>query len=340
MPELVMAQTSSAPAPAPPGPAPFPDMVWIPGGTFQMGSNDHYPEEKPVHRVTVDGFWMDRTPVTVAAVSAFRCRDEPRHVRGDSAEPGRLPGREEGTAASRLARVRQAAESGRSRRLSQLVAIRARRRLAPSARSQLDHQGPRRSSGHARHVRRRGGVRVVGRQVASNRGRVGVCRARRARRRRVRLGQRAASVDGKLMANFWQGEFPWQNFKEDGYEGTSPVGAFPPNGYGLVDVDRQRVGVDDRLVHAEASRRADQGLLHPAEPARRAPKPRATTRASRRFAFRARSSRAGRTCARRTTAGGIDRRRGFPNRSTRPPVIWASDASCAHRRPRPPDGGA
>ncbi len=43
-------------------------------------------------------------------------------------------------------------------------------------------------------------------------------------------------VDGKLMANFWQGEFPWQNFKEDGYEGTSPVGAFPPNGYGLVDV--------------------------------------------------------------------------------------------------------
>ena len=42
--------------------------------------------------------------------------------------------------------------------------------------------------------------------------------------------------DGKLMANFWQGEFPWQNFKEDGYEGTSPVGAFPPNGYGLVDV--------------------------------------------------------------------------------------------------------
>src|SRR5690348_17919339 len=40
------------------------DMVWIPGGTFRMGSNDHYPEEAPVHRVTVDGFWIDRTPVT------------------------------------------------------------------------------------------------------------------------------------------------------------------------------------------------------------------------------------------------------------------------------------
>jgi len=39
-------------------------MIWIPSGTFRMGSNDHYPEEAPAHRVTVDGFWIDRTPVT------------------------------------------------------------------------------------------------------------------------------------------------------------------------------------------------------------------------------------------------------------------------------------
>jgi formylglycine-generating enzyme required for sulfatase activity len=42
--------------------------------------------------------------------------------------------------------------------------------------------------------------------------------------------------DGKAMVNSWQGEFPWQNLLTDGYEGTSPVGSFPPNGYGLYDM--------------------------------------------------------------------------------------------------------
>ena len=47
------------------------DMVWVPGGTFRMGSDRHYPEEAPVHRVTVDGFWIDRTPVTNRQFKAF-----------------------------------------------------------------------------------------------------------------------------------------------------------------------------------------------------------------------------------------------------------------------------
>src|SRR5207253_7470798 len=39
-------------------------MVRIPGGAFAMGDNRFYPEERPVHQVTVDGFWMDEHPVT------------------------------------------------------------------------------------------------------------------------------------------------------------------------------------------------------------------------------------------------------------------------------------
>ena len=39
-----------------------------------------------------------------------------------------------------------------------------------------------------------------------------------------------------MMANFWQGEFPWQNLKPDGRLGTYPVGSLAPNGYGLLDM--------------------------------------------------------------------------------------------------------
>jgi formylglycine-generating enzyme len=42
--------------------------------------------------------------------------------------------------------------------------------------------------------------------------------------------------DGRPMANTWQGQFPWENLRLDGHEGTSPVGSFPPNGYGLYDM--------------------------------------------------------------------------------------------------------
>jgi sulfatase modifying factor 1 len=41
---------------------------------------------------------------------------------------------------------------------------------------------------------------------------------------------------GRHLANTWQGEFPWQNRYEDGYEWTAPVGSFPPNGYGLYEM--------------------------------------------------------------------------------------------------------
>ncbi len=44
------------------------DMVWIPGGMFHMGSENFYPEERPIHEVTVDGFW--RHSISLASADA------------------------------------------------------------------------------------------------------------------------------------------------------------------------------------------------------------------------------------------------------------------------------
>ena len=66
-----MSQAEAETEQRPPDAARTGAMVLIPGGTFRMGSDHHYPEEAPVHRVTVDGFWIDRTPVTNRQFKAF-----------------------------------------------------------------------------------------------------------------------------------------------------------------------------------------------------------------------------------------------------------------------------
>ena len=84
---------------------------------------------------------------------------------------------------------------------------------------------------------------------------------------------------GKHMANTWQGNFPIENEQADGCARTSPVTAFPRERLRRARHDRQRLGMDGRLVFGQAHRRCAEGVLHSRESARRRRWRAATTRA-------------------------------------------------------------
>jgi formylglycine-generating enzyme required for sulfatase activity len=69
------------------------NMVWIPGGTFMMGSDKHYPEEAPAHEVTVDGFWMDIHTVTNEEFRRFAMRPSTSHQPNARLVPRTIPAR-------------------------------------------------------------------------------------------------------------------------------------------------------------------------------------------------------------------------------------------------------
>jgi len=157
------------------------DMVWIPGGTFRMGSDDHYPEEAPVHRASVDGFWIDRTPVTnrqfKAFVNATGYVTTAQIVPDPNDYPGALP--EMIYAGSLVFSPPRRVTDLRD--WSQWWTFMKGCQLAAPLRSRKQHQGARRSPCRACLVRRRFRLRAVGGQGASDRSGVGVCGARRAR---------------------------------------------------------------------------------------------------------------------------------------------------------------
>ena len=67
-------------------------MTWVPGATFRMGSNEHYPEEAPAHSVTVDGLWVDTAPVTNRLFAAFVEATGYRTVAERELDPADFPG--------------------------------------------------------------------------------------------------------------------------------------------------------------------------------------------------------------------------------------------------------
>jgi sulfatase modifying factor 1 len=214
---------------------PTKDMDFIPGGTFVMGSNHHYPEEAPAHAATVDGFWIDKFAVTNLKFEQFV--DETRYV----------------TVAERPPRADE--YPGAKPEMLRPASIVFQK---PPARVDLRNhynwwtyvpgadwrhpEGPKSSIVdrmehpvvHLAYADVEAYAKWVGKELPTETewefaARGGLDGASYA------WGDEFA-VAGKQMANTWQGEFPWQNTMQDGFEGTAPVGQFPPNGYGLYDM--------------------------------------------------------------------------------------------------------
>jgi len=210
-------------------------MEWIPGGTFTMGSERHYREEAPPHLMTVEGFWMDRWPVTNALFRQFVA--ETGHVTQSeiAPDPAQYPG-----ADPKLLVPASVVFVKPARRVdlrnhfnwwSYVPGADWRHPYGPdSSIDGLDehpvvHIGYDDAAAFARWA----GKELPREAEWEFAARGGLEGAEFAWGDQLEPG-------GTPLANYWQGEFPIENLRNDGYEGTSPVGMFPPNGWGLYDM--------------------------------------------------------------------------------------------------------
>jgi formylglycine-generating enzyme len=210
-------------------------MVWIPGGTFRMGSDRHYPEEAPAHDIAIDGFWIDRTPVTnrqyLRFVNATGYVSFAEIAPDPSDYPGALP---------RMLRAgslvfKPPMHPVDLRDWSQWWGFKFganwRRPFGPrsSIAGLHDHPVVHIAYRDAEAYAHWAGADLPTEAEWEFAARGGLDRAEFA------WGDEF-TPHGRPLANTWQGEFPCENLALDGYERTSPVTAFPVNGYGLHDM--------------------------------------------------------------------------------------------------------
>ena len=216
--------------------APARGMTRVPGGTFWMGSDlPGYPEEGPPHQVSVDGFWVDENPVTVTQFRRFVKATGYVTVAERPLDPARYPG------ADPALLVPDSLVFAPTRGPADLSDWKTWWRYVPGA-DWAHPEGP--WSGIAgRELRPVTHVcwedvaayaAWAGKQLpteaeweyAARGGLDGALYA---------WGDQLAPM-GRQLANYWIGEFPWQNLKPAAGQRTTAVRSYPPNGYGLYDV--------------------------------------------------------------------------------------------------------
>ena len=246
-----------------------------------MGSDEFYPEEKPVREVGVDGFWIDPHAVTVAEFARFAtatgyvtvAEREPDRADYPDADPALL-------VAGSLVFRRTSGPVDLDDERAWWEYVRGRGLASPRG-ARLRRARARPPPGHARRLRGRAGLRRLGRPRAPHRGRVGVRRARRARGRPLRLGRRR--VPGRARrGQHLAGRVPVAEPAHRRLRGHVALGRVRAQRLRALRHDRQRVGVDERSVSLHRGRRV---------PAPRRP-------------------RAARTCPPRTTTSATGRRPG------------------------------
>jgi formylglycine-generating enzyme required for sulfatase activity len=216
-------------------PASTEGMLWIPGGAFRMGSDNHYPEEAPAHQVIVDGFWIDMIPVTNRDFLKFVkatgyvtfAEKKPDQKDYPGAQPHMI------RAGSLVFSPPERAVDPRDWSQWWRFQFGANWRRPYGARSSIsglqDHPVV-----HIAYIDAEAYAAWAGKEVPTEAewefaARGGLDGAEFA------WGDEFAP-DGKQQANTWQGNFPTENLLTDGFARTSPVTAFPPNAYGLRDM--------------------------------------------------------------------------------------------------------